>query len=83
MSNNCSIFLAEQVPLGQDADEVSKCLLDVIRPYAVRLKNFGVILNRDYQTVCALILNICITTNVKLSMLTFSCPCKHQLVFDS
>ncbi|KAL0700390.1 hypothetical protein Bca4012_056512 [Brassica carinata] len=40
-----------QVPLGKDADEVSKRLLDVIRPYAVRLKNFGVILNRDYQTL--------------------------------
>ncbi|KAJ0235600.1 DEAD-box ATP-dependent RNA helicase FANCM [Hirschfeldia incana] len=40
-----------QVPLGKDADEVSKRLLDVIRPYAARLKNFGVILNRDYQTL--------------------------------
>ncbi|WZY94193.1 hypothetical protein YC2023_066522 [Brassica napus] len=40
-----------EVPLGKDADEVSKRLLDVIRPYAVRLKNFGVILSRDYQTL--------------------------------
>ncbi|KAL1213502.1 DEAD-box ATP-dependent RNA helicase FANCM [Cardamine amara subsp. amara] len=40
-----------EVPLGHDADEVSKRLLDVIRPYAVRLKNFGVNLNRDYQTL--------------------------------
>lgn len=37
--------------MGKDADEVSKRLLDVIRPYAVRLKNFGVILSRDYQTL--------------------------------
>ncbi|CDY72457.1 BnaAnng41230D, partial [Brassica napus] len=28
------VFVAEQVPLGKDADEVSKRLLDVIRPYA-------------------------------------------------
>lgn len=48
-----AVFVAEQVPLGKDADEVSKRLLDVIRPYAVRLKNFGVLLNRDYQTVSA------------------------------
>lgn len=48
-----AVFVAEQVPLGKDADEVSKRLLDVIRPYAVRLKNFGVILIRDYQTVSA------------------------------
>ncbi|CAN8285643.1 unnamed protein product [Cochlearia groenlandica] len=40
-----------EVPLGKDADEVSKRLLDVIRPYAARLKNFGVVLNRDYQTL--------------------------------
>ncbi|EOA39492.1 hypothetical protein CARUB_v10008097mg [Capsella rubella] len=40
-----------EVPLGQDADDVSKRLLDVIRPYAVRLKNFGVKFNRDYQTL--------------------------------
>ncbi|CAH8254507.1 unnamed protein product [Arabidopsis lyrata] len=40
-----------EVPLGQDADDVSKRLFDVIRPYAVRLKNFGVNLNRDLQTL--------------------------------
>ncbi|CAH2035553.1 unnamed protein product [Thlaspi arvense] len=40
-----------EVPLGKDADEVSKRLLDVIRPYASRLKNFGVSLRRDYQTL--------------------------------
>jgi Fanconi anemia group M protein len=40
-----------EVPLGQDADDVSKRLFHVIRPYAVRLKNFGVNLNRDIQTL--------------------------------
>ncbi|XP_019099377.1 PREDICTED: ATP-dependent DNA helicase mph1-like [Camelina sativa] len=40
-----------EVPLGQDADDVSKRLFDVIRPYAARLKNFGVKFNRDYQTL--------------------------------
>ncbi|XP_024009524.1 DEAD-box ATP-dependent RNA helicase FANCM [Eutrema salsugineum] len=40
-----------EVPLGQDADEVSKRLLDVICPYATRLKKFGVNLSRDYQTL--------------------------------
>ncbi|CAA7024326.1 unnamed protein product [Microthlaspi erraticum] len=40
-----------EVPLGQDADEVSKRLLDVIRPYATRLKKFGVNLSRDCQTL--------------------------------
>lgn len=80
MSNKFSIFLAEQVPLGQDADDVSKRLFDVIRPYAVRLKNFGVNLNRDLQTVCASIL---ISVSPIASMPTFSYPRKHQLMFDS
>jgi len=79
MSNNFSIFLAEQVPLGQDADDVSKRLFHVIRPYAVRLKNFGVNLNRDIQTVCASML----ISSPIASMLTFSYLCKHQLMFDS
>ncbi|KFK23251.1 hypothetical protein AALP_AAs51800U000100 [Arabis alpina] len=40
-----------EVPLGVDADEVNKRLLDVISPYAARLKKFGVNLSRDYQTL--------------------------------
>ncbi|XP_010543518.1 PREDICTED: ATP-dependent DNA helicase mph1 isoform X2 [Tarenaya hassleriana] len=39
-----------EVPLGRDADEINKRLLDVIRPYAARLSSFGLIQNRDYQT---------------------------------
>lgn len=40
-----------QVPLGQDVIEINNRLLEVIRPYVTRLYSFGLIHNRDYQTV--------------------------------
>ncbi|KAF5732139.1 hypothetical protein HS088_TW18G00828 [Tripterygium wilfordii] len=40
-----------EVPLGRDAVEINKRLLEVIHPYVVRLSFFGLLQNRDYQTL--------------------------------
>lgn len=37
--------------MGQDAVDINKTLLEVIRPYVARLSVIGVLHNRDYQTV--------------------------------
>ncbi|XP_054813100.1 LOW QUALITY PROTEIN: DEAD-box ATP-dependent RNA helicase FANCM-like [Prosopis cineraria] len=40
-----------QVAMGQDAVEINKQLLDVIRPLVGRLSAIGVLKNRDYRTL--------------------------------
>lgn len=37
--------------MGQDAVDINRKLLEVIRPYVARLSAIGVLHNRDYQTV--------------------------------
>ncbi|KAJ4839280.1 hypothetical protein Tsubulata_011432 [Turnera subulata] len=48
--HNRKIELIE-VPLGKDAIDVNKLLLEVIHPYVTRLSSAGLLQNRDYQTL--------------------------------
>ncbi|VFQ90431.1 unnamed protein product [Cuscuta campestris] len=40
-----------KVAMGQEADEINNLLMDVILPFAARLSAFGVLPNRNYQTL--------------------------------
>ncbi|KAK0577324.1 hypothetical protein LWI29_031299 [Acer saccharum] len=48
--HNRKIELME-VAMGQDAAEITNLLLDIIRPYVNRLSTFGLLQNRDCQTL--------------------------------
>lgn len=39
--------------MGQDAVEINKLLLEVIRPLVAKLGTIGVLQSRDFQTVSA------------------------------
>ena len=41
--------------MGQDAIEINNVLLEVIRPFVIRLCAVGVLQNRDLQTVWSLL----------------------------
>ncbi|CAN1235468.1 DEAD-box ATP-dependent RNA helicase FANCM [Linum perenne] len=40
-----------QVAMGKDATDLNKLLLDVVRPYVSKLSAFGLLPNRDFQTL--------------------------------